>query len=276
METQQPLAELLDWRYGDDKPDVPLLDNAVVRSLLAHKSARHYLNNPLPTGALETIVAAAQSAATSSNLQTWSVIALQDPAHKSEAATLCGDQDFIRNAPLFLVFCADLARLTTVSQQADLPGEGLDYLEMFVMATIDASLAGQNAAAAAESLGLGICYVGAARNKPRELAALLNLPPRVFALFGMAVGWPSPDDTTTVKPRLPQPAVCHRETYSTTDTLRWISHYDATAYKFYQSQQMGAGGDWTRRSAKRVATVDSLTGRHILREVLQEHGFGLK
>ena len=276
METPQPLAELLDLRYGGDKPDAPLLDNAVIRTLMAHKSARHYLDKPLPTGALETIVASAQSAATSSNLQTWSVIALQDAAHKSDAATLCGNQEFIRHAPLFLVFCADLARLTTVSQQADLPGEGLDYIEMFLMATIDASLAGQNAAAAAESLGLGICYVGGARNKPRELAALLNLPPRVFALFGMAVGWPAPDDTTTVKPRLPQPAVCHRETYSTTDTLRWISHYEATMHPFYQSQEMYAAGDWTRRSAKRVATVQSLTGRHILREVLQEQGFGLK
>jgi nitroreductase len=276
METLKPISELLDLRYGEDKPAVPLLDNVVIRSLMAHKSERRYQDRPLPTGALETIVAAAQSAATSSNLQTWSVIALQSPEHKAHAATLCGDQEFIRKAPLFLVFCADLARLSAVSQQADLPGEGLDYLEMFIMATIDASLAGQNAAAAAESLGLGICYVGAARNKPRELAVLLDLPPRVFALFGMTVGWPVPDESTTVKPRLPQPEVCHRETYSTTETLRWIAHYDATMHKFYQSQQMGASGDWTRRSAKRVATVEALTGRHILREVLQEHGFGLK
>lgn len=118
--------------------------------------------------------------------------------------------------------------------------------------------------------------MGAARNKPRELATLLNLPPRVFALFGLAVGWPAPYDTTTVKPRLPQPAVCHRETYAMTDSLRWVAHYDATAQKFYQDQHMGGAGEWTRRSAKRVATVEALTGRHILHEVLQEHGFGLK
>ena len=94
-----------------------------------------------------------------------------------------------------------------MSEREELPGAALDYTEMFVTAAIDASLAGQNAAVAAESLGLGICYVGGARNHPQELAALLNLPPRVIALFGLAVGWPVDGDTSEIKPRLPQSGV---------------------------------------------------------------------
>jgi nitroreductase len=250
--------------------------NPVIEAILRHKSIRHFTGEVLASGVLETIVAAAQSAATSSNLQTWSVVALQDPAHKAEAATLCGDQEFIRKAPLFLLFCADLNRLTTISEQKGLPGEGLDYLEMFVMATIDASLAAQNAALAAESLGLGICYVGAARNKPRELTALLQLPPRVFALFGMAIGHPEPGDTSAVKPRLPQPEVLHRERYRTAERDHWIEQYNKTAVAFYVSQHMNVQGDWALHSAKRVATVQSLSGRHILREFLLERGFQLR
>ena len=76
---------------------------------------------------------------------------------------------------------------------------------MFLTAAIDTALAAQNAAVAAEGLSLGICYVGSARNHPRELAALLHLPLRVIALFGLAIGWPAEHDATTVKPRLPQP-----------------------------------------------------------------------
>ena len=273
---QNNFDDLLTARYGADKPEIAGESNPTLNTLLAHKSVRHYSDAPVPAAALEKIVAAAQSAATSSNLQTWSVVALQEPKHKAQAALLCGDQEFIRAAPLFLVFCADLSRLTLVSEQAGLPGEGLDYMEMFIMATVDASLAGQNAAIAAESLGLGICYVGAARNKPRELAALLNLPDRVFALFGMAIGIPAADDTSTVKPRLAQPAMLHRETYSTAANAQYIARYDETARRFYEEQRMTAQGDWARRSAKRVATVEALTGRHILREVLQERGFGLK
>ncbi len=173
------LSELLALRYGPDAPSVPLADfadNPILPTLLAHKSVRHYKPDPLPPGTLEMLGAAAQSAASSSNLQTWSVIAVQEPGRKAEAAALCGDQDFIRQAPLFLVFCADLARLTAASEREEMSGAALDYTEMFLTAAIDTALAAQNAAVAAEGLGLGICYVGSARNHPRELANLLHLP----------------------------------------------------------------------------------------------------
>lgn len=270
----------LQARYGASAPSLPVPENTsgaiVLDGLLAHKSVRHYRPEPLPPGTLEWLVAAAQSTATSSNLQTWSVVALQDPERKSEAATLCGDQDFIRQAPLFLVFCADLSRLTFVSERAELAGEGLEYLEMFLMAALDASLAAQNAAVAAEALGLGICYVGGARNSPRALAELLQLPPRVFAVFGLAVGWPAPDDTSTIKPRLLQEEVLHRETYSTERREESIKAYNATMKEFYQSQNMPVRGDWAEHSARRVATVAALSGRHLLRELLEEQGFLLK
>ncbi len=272
----QTIETLLEKRYGNETPPVRGEANPVIAALLSHKSVRHFREEPLPDGTLEQIVAAAQSTATSSNLQTWSVLALQNPAHKAEAATLCGDQEFIRKAPLFLLFCADLNRLTTIAEENALPAEGLDYFEMFLMATIDASLAAQNAALAAESLGLGICYVGAARNKPRELTALLHLPPRVFALFGMAVGFPTETDPSAVKPRLPQPEVLHRETYANTERSQWVARYNATMTDFYIAQHMNVHGDWARHSARRVGSVEALNGRHILREFLQKHGFALK
>jgi len=275
-EPEIDLRELLRARYGADAPEIEGTADTTLGRLLTHKSVRHYRQDALPPYMLEWMVAAAQSAATSSNLQTWSVVALQDSEHKAEAAFLCGDQDFIRQAPLFLVFCADLARLTFVAQQVGLPDAGLDYLEMFVMATIDAALAAQNAATAAESLGLGICYVGAARNRPRELAVLLQLPRRVIALFGMAVGWPAEGDGASIRPRLPQPEVLHRETYSEASRSQWIEHYDATMRDFYQTQQMNVQGNWSRHSARRIATVEALNGRDVMRQILQERGFGLK
>ena len=204
------------------------------------------------------------------------MVALQDQAHKAEAAALCGDQDFIRQAPLFLIFCADLARLTSVSERENLPGAGLDYIEMFLTAVIDATLAAQNAAAAAESLGLGICYVGAARNHPRELASLLKLPPRVIALFGLAVGWPAEDDTSAIKPRLPQPGILHQETYDCAERDHSVAAYDETMRGFYEAQKMNVSGTWGNHSAKRVAGPEALSGRDQWREILQERGFELK
>lgn len=269
-------SELLKNRYGLDAPLLTESEDAALRVILEHKSVRDFRPDPLPAGTLELLTAAAQSAATSSNLQTWSVIALQDTEHKAKAAALSGDQEFIRQAPLFFVFCADLARTAWVSAQAGTAGEGLDYLEMFVMACIDATLAAQNAAIAAEALGLGICYVGGARNHPRELAELLRLPPRVIGIFGMAVGIPDEAKRAEIKPRLPQPEVLHREVYSEAERDFQIKRYDATMREFYDRQGMHSNADWSDVSAKRVATAKSLNGRDGLREILRERGFELK
>jgi len=273
------LLELLTARYGPNKPHVPLdafAAYAILPTLLAHKSVRRFQPDPLPPGTLEMLGAAAQSAASSSNLQAWSVIAMQDPARKFEAARLSGDQDFIRQAPLYLVFCADLARLTAASERKDLPGAALDYTEMFLTAAIDTALAAQNAAVAAEGMGLGICYAGSARNHPRELAQLLHLPRRVIALFGMAIGWPVANETTTIKPRLPQHGLIHHETYDAEARDESITAYNETMRGFYGEQKMNVSGDWSRHSAKRVAGPESLMGREIWREILQERGFGMK
>ena len=273
------LSDLLTRRYGASAPNVPMGDfagDAVLETLLAHKSVRRYKSDALPSGTLEMLGAAAQSAASSSNLQMWSVVAVSDPARKIEASQLCGDQDSIRQAPLFLVFCADLSRLTAVSEREGLPGLSLDYTEMFVTAAIDASLAGQNAAVAAEGLGLGICYIGGARNHPQELAALLHLPPRVIALFGMTVGWPVNEDTSEIKPRLPQSGLVFHETYDTQVRDEAVTAYNQTMRGFYDAQKMDTGGDWSRHSAKRVAGPEALSGRDVLRQILEARGFGMK
>ncbi len=268
---------LLTARYGADAPALPAdTDSPVLRTLLAHKSVRHYADALLPPGTLEALGAAAQSAASSSNLQTWSVVAVSDPERKAEAARLSGDQDFIRQAPLFLVFCADLARLTAASEREGLPGAGLDYLELYQTAVIDAALAAQNAAVAAESMGLGICYVGGARNHPQELAALLHLPRRVVALFGLTVGVPAGDDTAQIKPRLPQAGLMHSEVYDAEERDRAVSEYNETMRGFYESQGMDVDGTWARHSAKRVAGPEALSGRDVWHSMLEERGFGLK
>lgn len=292
-ETKEDVPSLIQARYGISAESVTtsVSDNKrhpVLETLLQHRSVRHFLPEKLPDGTLEIIVAAAQSAATSSNLQTWSLIAVEDPDHKNKVADLCGDQDFIRQAPLFFIFCADLDRLTKVSAQHGLRGEGLEFTEMFLMASLDAGLAGQNATIAAEALGLGACYVGAARNKPRELAELLGLPARVVAVFGLAVGKPDPAKATAVKPRLPQKEVLHKERWradvngdpssssSSGPQSANLAEYDVTLASFNAGERREGVPAWTQRSARRIETIESLHGRHVLKDVLRERDFLLR
>lgn len=268
-------VHLIQERYGI-RAFNPEHWNETLTALLSHRSVRAYLPDPLPPHTLETLVAAAQSAATSSNLQTWSVVAIADPARKDTLAQLAGNQAHIRQCPLFLVWLTDLARLHQLASQRELPAEGLDYLEMFLTATIDAALAAQNATVAAESLGLGTVYIGGMRNHPEQVAETLQLSPHLFAVFGLCVGYPDPAKPAAIKPRLPQAAVLHHETYNLSQQEDAIAQYNEIMQQFYESQQMNVTGDWVEHSLKRVATGQALSGRDRLKEILQRLGFPLR
>jgi nitroreductase len=275
IETETAALRLAE-RYGAPTPIEPPVWNGTLDLLLAHRSVRRFIDRPIPEGTVETLVACAQSAPTSSNLQTWSVVAVEEPGRKARLSVLAGDQAFIRDAPLFLVWVVDQRKLMRVAQAQGREALAFDYLETFLLGAVDTSLAAQNATVAAEALGLGATYVGGIRNKPAEVAAELGLEPHMFALFGMAVGWPDPDAGLQVKPRLPQDAVLFRE------QSEWCERRDAAVTDYnprlraFQRRQAMAEQDWTAQALNRTAGPQSMAGRHVLREVLERLGFVLR
>ncbi len=248
--------------------------NPVLDTLLDHRSVRNFLSRPLPLGALQVVVAAAQSAPSSSNMQAWSVVAVELPERKAELAQLCGGQKHIAQAPIFLVWVADLARHAAIAQAQGAPTEGLDYLETFLTAAIDVGLAAQNAVGALEALGLGCVYIGAVRNRPEAVAEFLQLPPHAAPILGLCVGWPNPETPTAVKPRLPQSAVLHSETYDR-DQLGRVNGYDETLRAFQNGQGLKAAG-WTPSVMAKVANGEVLNGRDRLSAALKRLGFPLR
>jgi nitroreductase len=249
--------------------------NETIAGLLGHRSVRGFRSDPLPEGTIETLVAAAQSAPTSSNLQAWSVVAVQDPARKARLAELAGNQKHIEDAPLLLVWVADLARAENIAAATGRELEGLAFTETFLIASLDAALAAQNALVAAESLGFGTVYVGALRNHPVETAAEIGLPPSSFAVFGLVVGLPDRSVETAVKPRLPQAAVLHHERYSQEAQQEAIARHDRHTLTFRAEQGLDPLS-WSELVIARLQTVAALKGRHLLRDVLNRLGFALK
>ncbi|AVR87962.1 nitroreductase family protein [Thauera aromatica] len=269
-------AQRLSARYGGESAPATDALNPFIEHLLDHRSVRAFLPDPVSDAQLAAIIAAAQSAASSSNLNVWSVVAVRDAARREQLAELAGGQAHVRDAPLQLVWLADLARLRRVATALERPSAGLDYLEMFLTGVIDAALAAQNAAVAAESLGLGMVYIGGMRNRPEEVARLLELPPEVFAVFGMCVGTPDPARPAAVKPRPPQSVVLHHETYSQSIQDEGVEAYNQAMARFYEAQRMNVHGSWAVHSAKRIAGPETLSGRHCLVDALHALGFGLK
>jgi len=155
---------------------------------------------PLDQETINTIITSGQAAATSSNVQATTVIHVTDPQTREKLATAAGGQKYVETAGAFFVFCADLKR----SAQACVLQEGefsQGMTEHFIIATVDVALFAQNCTVAAESLGMGICYIGGLRNNPADVSDLLNLPENVYPVFGLCVGYPEQDPD--IKPRLP-------------------------------------------------------------------------
>jgi nitroreductase len=262
------------YRHADGPHD--LAANETMDLLLAHRSVRAYLPDPVPQVVLTSVVAAAQSAPSSSNLQVWSVVAVREPERKARLAELSGGQRQILEAPLFLVWLIDFDRLTQLSVSQDVRCEALDYLETFVLGAVDTALAAQNATVALESLGYGACYIGGIRNHPKEVAAELNLPPKVFPLFGHAIGRPDPDRPASIKPRLPQSSVLYEETYAWTSKQHTAAEAYGPALRAFQKEQGLPERDWIEQACARTRGPESMAGRHVLRQVLDQLGFSLK
>jgi nitroreductase len=268
-------ADALALRYGAEAAPAAGPWNDHIALLLSHRSIRGYRPDTLPHGTLETLIAAAQSAATSSNLQTWSVIAVTDPARKAALAKVASNQKHIEQCPLFLVWVADISRNQRLAEQEGVTLEAMPYQETFLVAAIDAALAAQNATVAAESLGLSCVYIGALRNRPQEVAQIVGLPMGAFGVFGMCVGYAAPTAASEVKPRLPQDVVLHHDAYDSTHETAHRASYDALMGAFSARNDMAAD-TWTKRVVGRMGKIAAMGGRDKLVAALNALGFELR
>lgn len=255
-------------RYGEE----PGVAYPPLAPYLWHRCVREYSDREVPETLVAALVGAAQSAGTSSNLQLYSIISVQDPERRRELSLLCGDQEHVRRAPWFFAFCADHYRIRRAAEAVGESAAGLDFEEFLLMAVIDAALACERMVCAAEALGLGVCYIGALRNHAPGASRLLGLPKGVFGAFGLCLGWPAEGCEAKIKPRLAQANVWMRERY---DPEADVAEYDARMRGFYESEKMKGEVTWSMRSGRRVDDRH-LSGREILKGWLESQGFQLR
>jgi FMN reductase (NADPH) len=226
--------------------------NQVIETLLNHRSVRSFKSKALDREQIEVIVKSAQAASTSSFIQAYSIIGVTDQEKKDKLAELAGNQAYVAANGHFFVFCADLHRHKVIAEleNAELD-DSIESTEKFMVALIDAALAAQNAAVAAESMGLGICYIGGIRNDLQAVKEVLKTPEHVIPLFGMAVGYP--DQETDVKPRLAMEHVYMENEYLQDRSLfeKQLQGYNETTSEYYRARTGGKREDtWTGQMAR--------------------------
>ncbi|PFA69523.1 oxygen-insensitive NADPH nitroreductase [Bacillus sp. AFS015802] len=245
--------------------------NETIENILKHRSIREFKNEPLTDEQIRTIVTSAQAASTSSYIQAYTIIGVKDPVKKKKLAELAGNQKYVEENGHFFVFCADLYRHEKIGEweEADVT-PALESTEKFMVALIDASLAAQNASIAAESMGLGICYIGGIRNDLDSVSEVLGLPERVIPLFGLAVG--IPENHSDIKPRLPLESVYHEDSYNRDEAAmkEGLVRYDETISAYYHARTAGKRSDrWTGQMAKMLSGKK----RMYMKEFVEKKGF---
>lgn len=272
----QSLESLLAARYGTTAPQLVANLTETLRVQLEHKSVRKFLDTPVTDSELQLLVAAAQSASTSSSLQMWSVVAVRDREKRSRIAAAIGvTGKFIETAPIVLIWVIDYARANEVILEQGATGNTFDLLESTVTGFLDIGIASQNVLLAAESLGLGGVYAGSIRNDVDVVSEELKLPKYTFPVVGLAIGTPDPAEGTGIKPRLPQQAVLHLEEYDRDAWKESTAHYEAMFADYYEGQGF-SNASWKHKMTKRLGDPEALHGREKLRENMTARGLDSK
>ncbi|HHJ09936.1 MAG TPA: NADPH-dependent oxidoreductase [Bacteroidetes bacterium] len=182
----------------------------MIQTIFNHRSVRKYKTDPIPEDILKQVLAAGTRASTTGNMQVYSIVITKDKDLKKQLWEAHFRQDMVLQAPVVLTFCADFNRFTKWCEWRKANPGYRNFLSFFT-AAIDALLAAQNVALAAEGHGLGICYLGTTTYMAEKIVDVLKLPELVVPVTTLVVGYPDEDPPLT--DRLPLEGVIHQETY---------------------------------------------------------------
>lgn len=248
------------------------MSDYVYNLLKKHHSVRSFKDEPISEEHIKKLIEAGQSASTSSYLQAYSIIGIDDPEIKEDLKEVSGQPYVVENGYLF-VFVMDYYRHAIVNENTKKDmATSFESAEGLLVGTIDATLAAQNIAAAAEDMGYGMVYLGSLRNDVERVREILDLPKHTFPLFGMALGLPADDENGNPKPRLPLENIFHHNKYdSDKETQRkTLADYDETVSKYYASR---TNGECNETWSEQISNFMSAKQRLDMLEQLNKSGF---
>ncbi len=243
-----------------------------IRLLSSHRSIRRFKEKPVRDSLLKDLVRTAQCASSSHHIQAYVIIQVKDKNNRKQLADLAGPQIWVEQAPVFLVFCADLTRLESACQNLN-TGAQTEWAELFIMATVDTAILAQNLMVAAESKGLGGVFIGGIRNDPQRVCRVLNIPEKAYPVFGMCLGYPA--QNPDIKPRLPLDLVLRQDRFNPDlDRDRQdLAQYDETMKSYYLNRDSNTKD---RTWQDEMALFLNRPNRPHMKSFLENQGFFLK
>ncbi|SER60877.1 oxygen-insensitive NADPH nitroreductase [Salisediminibacterium halotolerans] len=241
-----------------------------VRVMQQHRSIRSFTDQPVADETFQEIIRAAQRAPSSHHVQAYSIVRVIDPEKRATLARIAGGQQYVSEAPIFLVFVADFWKHEHICIEEDSDFQ-IDETENVLVGTVDAALAAQNALTAAESFGLGGVMIGGIRNHPHDVRDCLNLPRYTFPVMGLCLGYAA--EVPEQKPRLPLETILHTDTYCEKPFIESRKAYDEEMTHYYKTRSANQKElSWSQQMSDYFAKVR----RPAVTAFLAEQGFALK
>lgn len=227
------LEHKLAQRFGE-KIAVPgaLAENETLAEMAGRGSCRWFRDQVPDAALIRALCAVALASPSKSDLQQRDIVMVQDPVLLAQIKELLGDQGWIAAAPSLLVFCANNRRQRLMHGWWGRAFAN-DHLDALFNASVDAGIALSAFVTAAEAAGLGCCPISTIRNQSEKVAQLLGLPDHVFAIVGLAVGYPE-HPTPRISMRLPLSATVHTDRYDETGLRGEIETYDTRRASHHQ------------------------------------------
>jgi nitroreductase len=241
--------------------------------LLDRRTIRKYSSDPVDDVLLNELLMMGCRASTTGNMQVYSIIITRDEQMKKDLAPLHFNQTMITEAPVVLTFCADFNRFNKWCLQRNAE-PGYDNFLSFMTAAIDALLVAQTVCIAAESVGLGICYLGTTTYNAHKIIDLLKLPKGVVPVTTVTLGWPSGKSDQV--DRLPLEAVIHKETYKDYSSASIEDYYKQKEKRTDSQQFVNENNKETLAQVFtdiRYKKADNVYFSNILLHVLRDQGF---
>lgn len=187
----------------------------MLKFLNNRRTIRKYKEQDVDNSLIERLLEAAGRASTTGNMQLYSVVVTKDEAKKAELAPTHFNQPTFKNAPVVLTFCADYNRFNKWCEENEAV-PGYDNFLSFLTAAIDTLLVAQTFCIAAESEGLGICYLGTTTYNADKISDILNLPDYVVPVTTITLGYP--DEAPELTDRIKVGGWVHYEEYKDYDS----------------------------------------------------------
>jgi nitroreductase len=199
---------------------------SVIDQIHQHRSIRKYKPDPVPEDLLMEILNAGIRTSSSGNMQSYSILVSRDQQIREKLLIPHLNQHMVIEAPVLLTFCADLHRMRYWLRVSQAP-DNFDNFLGFLIGAIDAILVSQTVALAAESKGLGICYLGSTLANADQISEILELPKNVVPVVGFTLGHPA--ENPGLRDRLPADGLIHFEKYP--------QHNDQDILRIYQDRE---------------------------------------